>query len=180
MPWESHLYYYAALFSEHSGSKKACFQHFYCRHCLLPKPSIFCIKKAGMFETAREKQSSISPPCKFCWILSFCQKKKIPPPKKKSLYFYSNGFLLLLGIHYVGEMHKNGMMRVIMDQLTDGQLDWAPMENPYDVISVGGREYNLCSRRETFAKELERQFPEEKEAIKKFMRLSKVRGSRGQ
>ncbi|KAJ6652071.1 hypothetical protein lerEdw1_014150, partial [Lerista edwardsae] len=79
-----------------------------------------------------------------------------------------------LGIHYVGEMHKNSFMRVIMDQLTDGQLDWVPMANPYDVISIGGREYTLSSGRETFAKELERQFPEEKEAIKEFMRLSKI------
>ncbi|XP_066485196.1 all-trans-retinol 13,14-reductase [Tiliqua scincoides] len=88
--------------------------------------------------------------------------------------FQKKGFEFDVGIHYLGEMHENGMLRMIMDQLTDGQLDWVPMENPYDVITLGDREYSLYSGKGTFAKELERQFPEEKEAIKEYMRLSKI------
>ncbi|XP_053115249.1 all-trans-retinol 13,14-reductase-like [Hemicordylus capensis] len=88
--------------------------------------------------------------------------------------FNKKGFEFDTGIHYVGQMHENSMLRVIMDQLTDGQLDWVRLQDPYDVISLGNKDYHLSSGKRAFVEELEKQFPEEKEAIKEFMRLSKI------
>uniref|UniRef100_A0A8C3PFK3 All-trans-retinol 13,14-reductase n=1 Tax=Chrysemys picta bellii TaxID=8478 RepID=A0A8C3PFK3_CHRPI len=83
-----------------------------------------------------------------------------------------------VGIHYVGQMHPMGMLRVALDQLTDGQLEWVRLEDPYDCVTVGDRDYHLRSGKRTFAEELEKQFPAEKEAIREFMRLSKVAATR--
>ncbi|XP_061445881.1 inactive all-trans-retinol 13,14-reductase-like isoform X4 [Rhineura floridana] len=88
--------------------------------------------------------------------------------------FQKKGFEFDVGIHYVGQMHENGMMRVIMDQLTNGQLDWVRLKDPYDMISIGNKDYQIVSGKRAFVEELERQFTEEKEAIKEFMRLSKI------
>lgn len=79
----------------------------------------------------------------------------------------------------MGEVHENGMTRMIMDQLTDGQLDWVRLEDPYDVITLGDKDYELYSGKQAFVEELERQFPNEKKAIKEFMRLSSVREDAG-
>ncbi|KAJ7313709.1 hypothetical protein JRQ81_005340 [Phrynocephalus forsythii] len=88
--------------------------------------------------------------------------------------FQEKGFEFDTGLHYVGQMHKTGMTRVIMDQLTDGQLDWVKLEDPYDFITLGDKEYQMVSGKKAFVEQLERQFPEEKEAIKEYMRLSKL------
>ncbi|KAH0626738.1 hypothetical protein JD844_001881 [Phrynosoma platyrhinos] len=77
--------------------------------------------------------------------------------------FQEKGFEFDVGIHYVGQMHKNGMLRVIMDQLTNGQLDWVQLEDPYDIITLGDKDYTLYCGKKAFGEELERQFPEEKE-----------------
>ncbi|XP_075774522.1 all-trans-retinol 13,14-reductase-like [Pelodiscus sinensis] len=92
--------------------------------------------------------------------------------------FQEKGFEFDVGIHYVGQMHPAGMLRVAVDQLTDGQLEWVRLEDPYDTVTVGGRHYRLRSGKRAFAEELEEQFPEEKEAIREFLRLSKVVATR--
>nr|XP_009685372.1 PREDICTED: MAGUK p55 subfamily member 2 [Struthio camelus australis] len=78
------------------------------------------------------------------------------------------------GNHYVGQMHEGSMLRVTLDQLTDGQLVWQRLGDPYDVVCLGARQYQLRASKAIFAAALEEQFPAEKEAIGEFMRLSKL------
>lgn len=66
------------------------------------------------------------------------------------------------------------MLRVALDQLTDGQLCWHRLPDPYDEVTLGTRRYQLRSGKTTFATALEEQFPEDKEAIREFMKISKV------
>ncbi|XP_062488139.1 all-trans-retinol 13,14-reductase-like isoform X2 [Pezoporus occidentalis] len=82
--------------------------------------------------------------------------------------------VLKQGIHYVGQMHAGSMLRVALDQLTDGQLCWQRLPDPYDEVTLGPRCYQLRAGKTAFAAALEEQFPEEKAAIREFMRLSKV------
>ncbi|PKU31309.1 maguk p55 subfamily member 2 isoform x2 [Limosa lapponica baueri] len=77
-------------------------------------------------------------------------------------------------IHYVGQMHEGSMLRVALDQLTDGQLCWQRLPDPYDEVTLGPRRYHLRAGKVAFATALEEQFPAEKAAIKEFMRLSKM------
>ncbi|KAM8795383.1 all-trans-retinol 13,14-reductase-like [Eudromia elegans] len=88
--------------------------------------------------------------------------------------FEERGCEFDVGIHYVGQMHEGSMLRVALDQLTDGQLAWQRLADPYDVVCLGGREYRLRAGKAAFAAALEEQFPAETAAIREFMRLSKL------
>ncbi|XP_010177571.1 PREDICTED: putative all-trans-retinol 13,14-reductase, partial [Mesitornis unicolor] len=88
--------------------------------------------------------------------------------------FQEHGSEFDVGIHYVGQMHEGSMLRVALDQLTDGQLCWQRLPDPYDEVVLGHRRYQLRAGKATFAATLEEQFPAEKEAIKEFMRISKM------
>ncbi|KAM6238709.1 LOW QUALITY PROTEIN: all-trans-retinol 13,14-reductase-like [Porphyrio hochstetteri] len=88
--------------------------------------------------------------------------------------FQERGNEFDVGIHYVGQMHEGSMLRVALDQLTDGQLCWQRLPDPYDEVTLGPRRYQLRAGKAAFAAALEEQFPQEKAAIREFMRLSKV------
>ncbi|NXR09375.1 RETST reductase, partial [Semnornis frantzii] len=88
--------------------------------------------------------------------------------------FEDQGYEFDVGIHYVGQMHEGSMLRVALDQLTDGQLCWHRLPDPYDEVTLGTRRYQLRSGKTTFVTALEEQFPEDKEAIREFMKISKV------
>ena len=40
------------------------------------------------------------------------------------------------GIHYVGEMRNNTINKLLVEQLTEGQLQWSHLFDPNDVVSV--------------------------------------------
>ncbi|KAG2461035.1 RETST reductase, partial [Polypterus senegalus] len=86
-------------------------------------------------------------------------------------------FCLSTGIHYLGQLHENGMLRVILDQITEGQLDFVRLDEHFDTVVIGEkdakRQYHLRSGKNEFAENLCQQFPEEKEAIDKFMKYMK-------
>ncbi|XP_029429951.1 all-trans-retinol 13,14-reductase-like [Rhinatrema bivittatum] len=88
--------------------------------------------------------------------------------------FREGGFEFDVGIHYVGQMHENSLLRVTLDQLTDGQLDWSRLDDHHEALLLGDKEYHLRAGRENFVQGLEFQFPQEKDAIRKVMRLMKT------
>ncbi|XP_025962715.2 all-trans-retinol 13,14-reductase [Dromaius novaehollandiae] len=92
--------------------------------------------------------------------------------------FEERGSEFDVGIHYVGQMHEGSMLRVALDQLTDGRLGWQRLADPYDVVCLGARQYQLRAGKAAFAAALEEQFPAEKAAIREFMRLSKLAARR--
>ncbi|XP_077644484.1 all-trans-retinol 13,14-reductase-like [Lonchura striata] len=88
--------------------------------------------------------------------------------------FQQHGFEFDVGIHYVGQLHEGSLLRVALDQVTDGQLCWQRLPDPYDEVTLGSRRYLMRSGKVAFVTALEEQFPEEKEAIREFMKISKV------
>lgn len=85
----------------------------------------------------------------------------------------------LQGIHYCGELGEGTLTRVLIDQLTDGQLVWEKVDEIYDVVAIGeaGKKkyYEMkCGPRQVFRDNLVRQFPDDVKAIDKFMALLKV------
>ena len=40
------------------------------------------------------------------------------------------------GIHYVGGMAEGETRRVLVDQITEGQVTWVPMDREYDRVSL--------------------------------------------
>ena len=81
-----------------------------------------------------------------------------------------------VGVHYIGEVHKPwSMIRRVFDVISDGELDWAPMDPLYDQGVIGGKEYNYYAGREEFKQEMKFHFPDEADAIDTYVdMLSKV------
>ncbi|KAM4039382.1 all-trans-retinol 13,14-reductase [Anomaloglossus baeobatrachus] len=91
--------------------------------------------------------------------------------------FNEKGYEFDVGIHYIGQLNEKSPSRILVDQLTDGQLQWSLMDNPFDVVVLGdpnnGRRYNMKSGRKAYAEELKKKFPGEDKAIDDFLSLVK-------
>ncbi|ORE85272.1 phytoene dehydrogenase-like protein [Oceanococcus atlanticus] len=77
-----------------------------------------------------------------------------------------------VGVHYVGEVHKpHSPLRRIFDVISDGRLEWAPMDEIYDRIIVDGRSYDFPAGRENFVAAMKGYFPDEADAIDAYVEL---------
>lgn len=77
-----------------------------------------------------------------------------------------------VGVHYIGEVHKPwSMIRRVFDVISDGNLDWAPMDARYDRIILGDKTYDYVAGREEFKAEIKQHFPEEAAAIDRYVEL---------
>ena len=56
--------------------------------------------------------------------------------------YIDKGYEFDVGIHYIGDVGYPTMFRVLLDQVTDGQLQWAPLEETFDYTSIGYGEEN--------------------------------------
>lgn len=80
-----------------------------------------------------------------------------------------------VGVHYIGEVHKRlSPLRLLFDVVTDGKLEWSYMEETYDRIFFGEDQYDFVAGEEKFKESLLRHFPEEKEALKNYVKLVKT------
>lgn len=77
-----------------------------------------------------------------------------------------------VGVHYIGEVHKpHAPLRRIFDVISDGKLEWAPMDACYDRIIIGEQHYDFVAGKDNLAAELKKHFPDEAEAIDEYFRL---------
>ena len=87
--------------------------------------------------------------------------------------FTEKGFEFDIGIHYVGNMNEGTWSRLLADQLTGGKLQWAPLDNIYDVLAMGENyqhRYEYPRGHEDHIQYLISKFPDEEKAIRKFFR----------
>jgi all-trans-retinol 13,14-reductase len=82
-----------------------------------------------------------------------------------------------VGIHYIGEVHREGSgLRRMFDNLSRGQLEWADMGEVYDRIVIGGADgtedrYDLPAGGKAFAGRLKEYFPNDAQAIDRYLEL---------
>lgn len=80
-------------------------------------------------------------------------------------------------------MHEGSLTRFMLDQLTEGQLEWARLPHVYDAIVLGEpgntKTYRIYSGKREFYQGLKEQFPGEEAAIDEFQRLVQVKGDAG-
>ena len=93
------------------------------------------------------------------------------------LYFL--GFEFDTGIHYVGEMAGDSVTKFLIDQLTEGQIQWSPLDPTYDEVVIGStpqdsKTFPIVSGKEDFKNALLEKFPDEKEAIDKYFDMLQV------
>lgn len=96
--------------------------------------------------------------------------------------FENKGFEFDVGIHYLGQLHQNSLLKVALDQITDGQLQFTQLEQHFDTLILGQgeqrREYHIHAGKTEMAASLKKQFPGEEKAIDEFMRLMKLASKR--
>lgn len=81
------------------------------------------------------------------------------------------GFEWDVGVHYIGEVHNPASrLRRIFDAITDSQLQWSRMDDPYDRIVVGGDRYDFVAGAASFRDELARSFPHARTEIDSYLR----------
>lgn len=92
--------------------------------------------------------------------------------------FGKNGLEFDTGIHYIGRMQEGSLGRFMLDQITEGQLDWAAMSSPFDIMILEGpngqKQFPMYSGEKAYVQGLKEKFPQEKAAIDKYIKLVKV------
>ncbi len=84
-----------------------------------------------------------------------------------------NGYEWDVGVHYIGDVGAPTRTRKLFDWLSSGELDWAPMDTEFDRFFVGDKTFTAHAGKEAFRANLEKQFPEEKAAIARYLELLK-------
>ncbi|BFZ05382.1 hypothetical protein BsWGS_08421 [Bradybaena similaris] len=89
--------------------------------------------------------------------------------------FVEKGFEFDTGIHYVGDIQEGTTSRLLLDQLTCGQLRWARLDDNFDTVAVGkpsqAKLFPMVAGR--YFQNLLELFPQDKEAILAFQALVK-------
>jgi len=81
------------------------------------------------------------------------------------------GFQWDVGVHYVGNVGKDGSVRKLFDFITRKQLNWESIGEVYDEIQLGNNTYKLKAGKEAFKKQLIHYFPNEVKAINTYINL---------
>lgn len=80
------------------------------------------------------------------------------------------GFAWDVGVHYVGELGRPGMLRNAMQVATGGAVRWSPMPETYDRLVFPGFEFGIRAGKENFHDDLVAAFPAERQAIDRYFR----------
>jgi len=81
------------------------------------------------------------------------------------------------GLHYLGQMHEESMMRRIMDLVLGGKVDWVPMPDPYDTFIYPDLSVNVYFDLERTITEFTELFPKEARAIRRYFKDVKKAGA---
>jgi all-trans-retinol 13,14-reductase len=76
-----------------------------------------------------------------------------------------------VGVHYIGEVGTRTRSRKLFDFLSEGKLQWAPMDPEYDRFYIGEKVFCAHAGKQEFQDNLLRQFPGEQAAISAYMGL---------
>lgn len=89
--------------------------------------------------------------------------------------FIDKGYEFDVGIHYIGEMGHQTLNKTLLDQICRGQVEWAPLDDDFDVIRLGygedARNYPVATGTQAWKNLLHKQFPEEETAVNKYFDL---------
>jgi len=93
--------------------------------------------------------------------------------------FLEKGYEWDVGIHYIGEMGKQTLNKTLLDQICEGQIEWAPLDEEYDIVRIGFEEegsksYPIITGMEPWKALLKKQFPDDHKAIDKFFHMLSI------
>jgi all-trans-retinol 13,14-reductase len=83
-----------------------------------------------------------------------------------------------VGVHYIGDVGKQTRTKKMFDFLSGGKLKWAAMDAEYDRFYVGDKQFNAIAGKQAFRDNLVKRFPNEQQAIDRYLELlSEVSGA---
>ncbi|KAM6963575.1 inactive all-trans-retinol 13,14-reductase [Tautogolabrus adspersus] len=92
--------------------------------------------------------------------------------------YIEKGFEFDVGLHYIGQVHENSLLRIAFDQISEGQLEFQELKQHFDTIQIGlgdeKREYTIFSGKTEMKAHLLKQFPDDTEAIETFFKIMKI------
>ena len=56
--------------------------------------------------------------------------------KHLRIFISCAGYEFDVGIHYIGEVNPGNLNRTFIDQITEGQLEWEPLNDIYDIVQI--------------------------------------------
>ena len=81
------------------------------------------------------------------------------------------GFKWDVGVHYIGGVGQEDRLKKIFDYLANDKLEWDYMSDIYDIAYISGELYEFKAGKENFIKKMNLYFPDEKNAINKYLKL---------
>lgn len=82
-----------------------------------------------------------------------------------------NGYEWDVGVHYIGDVgSRKSLTRRMFDFVSEGELEWAPMDDNYDRFFIGEERFDMLAGKQQFVNSLKQRFPGEEEAIDEYMR----------
>ncbi len=82
-----------------------------------------------------------------------------------------------VGVHYVGDMGSGSMSRKFMDLVTSGNVDWHPMQAPFERFIFPDESFEVPNDLAAFEQKLLARFPHEHIGIKRYFRdIRKAKG----
>ncbi len=91
--------------------------------------------------------------------------------------FVEKGYEFDVGVHYLCDFGNLTLTKFLLDQVSDGQIEWAAMEDAFDTVSIGygenNKRYPTATGLDRWKTVMKEQFPQDHEAIDKFFGLIK-------
>ncbi|MBL7777131.1 MAG: NAD(P)/FAD-dependent oxidoreductase [Chitinophagales bacterium] len=90
--------------------------------------------------------------------------------------FKRNDYEWDVGVHYVGEVGKQTLLKTVYDYVSETPIQWADMGEVYDRVFFGTESYEFRKGKKQFTEYFTQLFPEEKASIEKYVQLLSVSG----
>lgn len=82
----------------------------------------------------------------------------------------SNTYSWDVGVHYIGFLQQGDLMTEVYDYISNGQLEWEKIKDPFDTFWYPDFRFGVSSDLEQYKKDLCALFPKEKKAILRFFK----------
>ena len=151
MPWHIFPYSYQALWNLLECLMSA-------THKQLPRWALFhfeCFEKENNSEKATPRHK-LHYGIHILFYFTICQTNGRPLsifslPCQPSLVYFEvllafTHKIVFSGIHYVGKIQSTSFSRTILDQISDGQIRWQPLDKNYDTVSWVVAKFCHCQR----------------------------------
>ncbi|XP_036429271.1 inactive all-trans-retinol 13,14-reductase-like [Colossoma macropomum] len=92
--------------------------------------------------------------------------------------FTEKGFEFDVGLHYIGQLHETSLFKVVMDQITEGQLQFVELDKHFDTVIIDTgeeqRKYTMYSGKTEMEEHLKKQFPKDVKAVEEIFKIMKM------